>query len=259
MNEDFLKRMRKPPRREFAESLYERISKPMNQPRYRIQPFVLRRAALSLGVMGLLLLFTLMVSPSARAFAEDQIRQIGALIFRPADSEATTSSAPTALPTVAAPGDTNPPENATLLEDASRLAGFTVLEPGYLPDGYQVASVWSIDRRDTGVYVVSTFRNAANNQFLLLNQIDYAPGASFEQTYGVNDQLSDVTVNGMDGVWITGRPMTDPTDHSPKPASERQLYSTDWLVWQEGNITYTLIGNGLTQEEMIRIAESLGR
>lgn len=257
MNDDFLKSMRKPPRREFADELYERISKPMHQPRYRIEPLVLRRAALTLGIASLLLLLTVMISPAARAFAEEQIRQIGALIFsyRPSGTEV----APTALPTVPAPGDTNPPENATLLEDASRLSGFTVLEPDYLPEGYQVASVWSIDRRESGVYVVSTFRNATQNQFLLLNQIDYAPGASFEQTYADNEQLADVSVRGQQGVWITGRLMTDPTDHAPVPQAERQLYPTNWLVWQEGDITYALFGNGLLQEEMIKIAESLGR
>jgi hypothetical protein len=257
MNDDFLKRMRKPPRREFANELYERISKPMNEPRYRIEPFVLRRAALTLGTVILLLLLTLMVSPAARTFAEEQFRQIGALIFRPADTQ--PAKAPTALPTAPAPSDMNPPESATLLEDASRLSGFTVLAPNYLPKGYQVASVWSIDHQDSGVYVVSTFRHAANNQFLLLNQIDYTPGASFEQSYGDNEQLSDVSVRGGAGVWITGRLMTDPTDHSPKLQAEPQLYPTNWLVWQEGEITYALFGNGLSQQEMIKIAESLGR
>lgn len=254
MNDDFLKSMHKPPRRAFVNELYERINQPMNESRYRIEPFVLRRAVLTLGIASLLLLATVMVSPAARAFAEEQFRQIGALIFRPLDAGPVTA----VPPTVPAPGDTNPPENSTLLEDASRLSGFTVLAPGYLPDGYTVASVWSVDHKESGVYVVSTFRHAANNQFLLLNQIDYTPGASFEQTYGGNEQLSDVSVRGQQGVWITGRLMTDPTDHSPDLQAEPQLYPTNWLVWQEGEITYTLFGNELSQEEMIKIGESLG-
>jgi hypothetical protein len=214
-----------------------------------------------MGVVSLLLLLTVMVSPTARAFAGEQFRQIGALIFRPAEKEPATSSvaATSVRPTVPAPGDTNPPENATLLEDASRLSGFTVLAPDYLPEGYTVDSVWSIDRQESGIYVVSTFRNDSNNQFLLLNQVDYAPGASFEQTYFDNEQLSDASVRGQAAVWITGRLMTDPTDHSPKLQVEPQLYPTNWLVWQEGEITYALFGNGLSQQEMIKIVESLGR
>lgn len=259
MNEDFLNRMRKPPRREFANELYERINHPTSQPGYRIEPWVLRRAALTIGFVGLLLLATVILSPAARAFAEEQIRQIGALIFRPAEVSSAPSPIPaaTAQPTIPAPGDTNPPEKATLLEDASRLSGFTVLAPEYLPAGYTVDSVWSIDRRESGVYVVSTFRNDANNQFLLLNQIDYAPGARFVQTYADNEQVSDAQVRGHAGVWITGRLMTDPTDHTPRAEAERQLYSTNWLVWEEDGITYTLFGNDLSQQEMIQIAESL--
>ena len=107
MNDEFLKRMRKPPRRESANELYERISKPMNEPRYRIEPFVLRRAALTVGAVGLILLLTVMVSPAARAFAGEQFRQIGALIFRPAEVE--PAAATSVRPTVPAPGDTNPP------------------------------------------------------------------------------------------------------------------------------------------------------
>jgi hypothetical protein len=260
MNDDFLTRLRKPPRREFANELYKRINKPMSEERTRYNPFLFRRAALAVGVLGLLLLFTLLVSPAGRAFADEQIRQIGALIFRRLDADpASPEAAPTQpQPTVPAPGDTNPPQNATLLEDASRLAGFTVIAPNYLPEGYQVASVWSIDRQESGIYVVSSFRNAAKNQFLLLNQIQYAPGASFEQTYGDNEQLFDVRVRGQDGVWITGRLMTDPTDHTPDPHAEPKLYPTNWLVWSEGDLTYALFGNDLSQAEMIRIAESLG-
>jgi hypothetical protein len=53
------------------------------------------------------------------------------------------------------------------LEDASRLSGFTVLAPDYLPQGHMVDNVWSIDRRESGIYMVSTFRDDTNNQFLL--------------------------------------------------------------------------------------------
>jgi hypothetical protein len=259
MNDDFLKKMRKPPRREFANELYMRISKPMNEPSHTVEPFVLRRVALATGIVSLVLLLTLMVSPTARAFAQDQIRQIGALIFQPIDRESTSWPIVTAQPTSIAPGDTNPPENATLLEDASRLSGFDVLAPEYLPEGYAVDSVWSIDKRESGIYVVSTFRNDANSQFLLLNQIDYESGANFVQTYADNEQVSDVSVRQQAGVWITGRLMADPTDHRPNSQAEPQLYPTNWLVWEESGITYALFGNGLSQAEMVRIAESLER
>ncbi len=255
MNDDFLKRMRKPPRREFADELYERINRPMNESRFGIEPYALRRAAFAAGAVGLLLILTVIISPAARTFAEAQFRQVGALIFRPIDHESSTA----VQPTMAAPGDASPVEKATSLEDASRLAGFTVMAPDYLPEGYAVDTVWSIDRQVSGLYVVSSFRNEPSSQFLLLNQVTYAPGASFEQSYGENEQLSEVRVRGHSGVWISGRFMTDPTDHSPQDAAEPRLYPTNWLVWHEGSITYALFGNGLSQQEMIKIAESLAR
>ena len=169
-----------------------------------------------MAMLGLLLSATLLISPAARAFAGEQFRQIGALIFRQLDPDQALLEAEAAspVPTVPAPGDTTPPQQTSLLEDASRLAGFSVVAPGYLPEGYEVDTVWSIDRRESGIYVVSSFRDAAKQQFLLLNQIRYAPGASFEQTLGGNETLSDVEVRGTAGLWITGRLMTDPTDRS---------------------------------------------
>jgi hypothetical protein len=71
--------------------------------------------------------------------------------------------------------------------------------------------------------------------------------------------VSDASVRGLVGVWITGRLMTDPTDHSPKLQGEPQLVPTNWLVWQEGDITYALFGNDLSWQEMSSIAEPLGR
>lgn len=259
MNDDFLTRLRKPPPREFADDLYTRISRPMFTHRLNSNLFS-RRVAFAMAMLGLLLSATLLISPAARAFAGEQFRQIGALIFRQVDPDQALLQAEAAspVPTVPAPGDTTPPQQTSLLEDASRLAGFSVVAPGYLPEGYEVDTVWSIDRRESGIYVVSTFRDAAKQQFLLLNQIRYAPGASFEQSLGSNETLSDVEVRGTAGLWITGRLMTDPTDHTVGMQAEPKLYETDLLVWQEGDITYHLFGNGLSQAEMIRIAESLG-
>lgn len=259
MNVDFLTRMRKPPRREFSTELYQRINKPMSEQHMGYDLLSFRRAVLTVSVPVLLLYLTLLVSPAARAFANEQFRQIGALIFRQMETDpAASEAAVTSKPTVPAPGDMNPPQNATLLEDASRLAGFTVLAPSYIPEGYQVDNVWSIDHRESGIYVVSSFRYDERDQFLLLNQIEYTPGASFEGYLGDNEQLYDVNVRGTNGVWITGRLMTDPTEHSVELQTEPLPHATNLLVWKEGDVTYALFGNGISQTEMIRIAESLG-
>src|SRR5258706_5956713 len=77
MNDDFLNKFRKAPRPEFAASLYQRISKPMQT---QTKPRTLRFAALTLSLLAVLTA-TLFLSPSARAFAQSLLRQIGGYAF----------------------------------------------------------------------------------------------------------------------------------------------------------------------------------
>src|SRR5260221_4291525 len=77
MNDDFLNKFRKAPRPEFAASLYQRISKPMQT---QTKPGTLRFAALTLSLLAVLTA-TLFLSPSARAFAQSLLHQIGGYAF----------------------------------------------------------------------------------------------------------------------------------------------------------------------------------
>jgi hypothetical protein len=77
MNDDFLYKLRKEPRPEFAAALNQRINKPMQiQSKYPARRFT----ALALSLVAV---FTALVlfSPSARAFAEGVIRQIDGYMF----------------------------------------------------------------------------------------------------------------------------------------------------------------------------------
>src|SRR5689334_11901520 len=78
MSDDFLTRHRKAPRRKFEAALYKRISTPMEtQPKFRaIRTFAFSTAALVIIATG-----TLIVSPQARALADDIMRQVGGFIF----------------------------------------------------------------------------------------------------------------------------------------------------------------------------------
>jgi len=253
MNEKDLTRFRKSPRPEFVDALYQRISEPMTEK--TIKPNVLprRRMALALSLLLVVLLFTFTFSPAARAIANEQIRQIGALLFREAGSD----PVPTMEPTMAAPSPADAPHSVAQVQEAAGLAGFEVRAPRYLPAGYVQEDGWSVAQRESGVYVVSSYRQRENDRFLLLNQTRFAAGATFEQVYADNEAVTNVTVAGQEGVWISGRLMTDPEVAEVEPGGEPPLQPTNWLVWQEGEIVYTLFGNGLAQDEMIRIAESL--
>ena len=110
MNDEFLTRPRKPPRREIAYDFHERINKPTSKG-YLNYDLISRRAALTVSALYLLLFLTFLISPDARAFASDQIRQIGALIFRRVDENRVSIEAEASPPTPAVPalGDMDPP------------------------------------------------------------------------------------------------------------------------------------------------------
>src|SRR5215510_11262769 len=90
MNGDFLTRFRKAPRSEFVASLYQRISKPMKT---QIKQPTLRFAALTLSLLAVLTA-TLLLSPSARAFAQDIVHQVGGYVFTQGGSIDQNTKAP---------------------------------------------------------------------------------------------------------------------------------------------------------------------
>src|SRR5689334_2702549 len=79
MNDNFINQFGepKPPRREFAVSLYKRINEPMHTP---ARTLLFRTLTIILAAMALLAA-VLFVSPPARAFADGVIHQFGFFIF----------------------------------------------------------------------------------------------------------------------------------------------------------------------------------
>ncbi len=241
MNDDFLTRLRRPPRPEFAAALYERISTPMNtQPKFQTW----RTLSLSLGALVALAALILVVTPSARAFAEGVIRQIGGYAFTQDPFDA--AKGPSSVGFVRT-GDTVSVQiakgvpSASSPAEASSLAGFTVLAPSYLPAGYSAMSGWIVATESNGTVVTIAYKDGANN-FFAINQLKVGAGDP-AQTYH-RDQIVDVKVRGHDGVWL------------PDPASPN---GKNALVWEENGVTYSIIGNSLALGEMLKVAQSLGQ
>jgi hypothetical protein len=255
MNDDFLTQFRKSPRREFTTELYQRINKPMTKQSV-FNSALFRRTALAFSALAFLLTITLLLSPSARAFVGEQIRQFGGITVKPIDQSEYESGAVAPQPTEPAPAEITA-EFVKNAAEASELAGFTVLTPDYLPDGYTENSPWSVDNRDGSVYVVSSYGRHEGNRFLLLNQTRFAEGTVFEDEFGENESVTDVMVGDHAGVYLTGRLMAHP-DLGVRVRQERpELIPTNLLIWEANGITYTLIGDALDQAELIQIAESL--
>ena len=80
MNDEFLRQYRRPPRREFAEALYARIS---SAPQVRRQPTIsvsispLRQIARSLNILATTAIVVFALSPRVRASVLEQVVRVG--------------------------------------------------------------------------------------------------------------------------------------------------------------------------------------
>lgn len=247
MNEDdFLTQFRETPRPEFADQLYRRINQPMTTINTNKSP-ARRRLALTFALLSLLLVMLVLASPTARTLAADLVRQLGAITVAPADVESPAEPVPTA-----APPTNDAVTFARNVAEASAMAGFTVLQPGWLPAGYEASGDWSVASQGQGVIVVREYRAQQGEHFLIFNQYRYGSEDQFDQSYGSNETVTDVQVRGQQGLAISGRLMAHPdkVDVDPLP--------TDWLMWEEDGVNFTLFGNELGHEALMRMAESLG-
>jgi hypothetical protein len=239
MNDDFIHQFDppKPPRPEFTATLYQRITQPMKTtPRTR----VLRAVALSFAIVAVIATI-LFFSPSARAFADSIIRQfgVGGYTFIQGTSEPTVS--PEELATLRAIGKPvlQPANDAAT---ASQLAGFNVLTPSYLPDGYTVDNQpgeWTVSDDYNGVMASISFYNQAADDHITINEQMFRQGEP--NTVLSRPDIQDVTVRGQPGAWM-------PTGGGK-----------NLLAWEENGITYMIISNKLSKVEVLKVAESLGK
>jgi len=246
MNEDdkFFTQFQEAPRPEFAAALYKRISKPMDTPKNRIP---MRRMALTFTALFVFLIAAAFAYPPARAQALSLLRQIGVFII---DTQPPAVQQPTAVP----PDPTAKPLTAQSAAEAGRLAGFTVMVPQNLPDGYVQQGLLGILPNAGGKIVSSTYANSTREAFILINQYHYNPGDSFVDNVSANETVQDVEVRNHKGLWITGRMMSSPIAGQPNTGS---LRPTNWLRWEENGIVYSIMSDGLTFEEMLQLAQDL--
>jgi hypothetical protein len=248
MNDEILKQYRKAPPPEFADALYRRISE--TKMTHQTQPsFSWGRPALALAALFLIVAATLIVSPAARASAGQMWRQVGPFnLVIPGDD------GPPPQPTAAPPTGVEA-RTADAALPLSEQAGFTVMAPSYLPAGYVQHGAWSISQRVDGVNVYSGYEYESGEHFLTLNQYRYGAQEQFDQWLSENETLTNVTVRGLPGVWISGRWMANPLREPV--AGEPDLQPTGWLMWEDQGVIYTLMSNTLPLAEMIKVAESL--
>ncbi len=247
MNEDekFFTQFQETPRPDFAAAVYQRITKPMNTHQ---KSFSLRKAALTFAAACALLVTAWMAYPPTRVLALNWLRQIGVFTITTGQPDGTQ---PTAVP----PDASQKPLSASSAAEASQMAGFQVLAPASLPEGYAAEGVFSIQPNGNGKVVVTLYTNPARGTYILMNQYRYGSGDNFVGYVAGQETVVDVLVRGHAGVWIADRLVTSPIG-SLRPG-QVEPHASNWLQWDENGIVYTLISDGLTQAESLRLAESL--
>ena len=153
------------------------------------------------------------------------------------------------------PDASQKPLTAASVSEASRLAGFKVLVPASLPDGYAAESAFSIQPSGSGKVVVTVSADPVNGSYILMNQYRFGTGDSFVDNVAGQETVVDVQVRGHAGVWIADRLVTSPLD-SVRPGQVNP-HASSWLRWDDNGIVYTLISDGLTQAETLQLAEGL--
>jgi hypothetical protein len=149
MDDDFLYKFRKEPRPAFSKGLYERINRPM-----KTKPITQRVFAANwktaLAGLAIVIVLALVVSPGARAMAQDflnlfRVQRFAAISIDPArisqlennkvDIESLLSASTQVVK------DPGKPEVVSSPEAAGQQAGFTVRVPSTLPAGFSLQDI----------------------------------------------------------------------------------------------------------------------
>ena len=235
MNDKFLIRFRKPPPREFAAALYERINTDMNTQR----SFAFRRmtvaAALCLALIG-----ALAFSPSARAAIATLFREIGGITFIGPDE---TSDQEPASPDE----EVTVPEETLTLDEARAKLPYTFNLPTWVPEGYVL-----------GEYVRITYFPNNNTPVSLTWMKPQEVGGDIPIILVIGPRVNWlVDLDSVEEVQINGQPAGLVGGGWNADTGQWESDANLALTWMKGDVMYQLRSPGATVEELIQMAESI--
>jgi hypothetical protein len=238
MNDDFLTRFRKPPRREFAAALYQRINAPMNTQ----NSFGVRRFTFAAAI-GVALIAALVFSPAARAAFNGLIRQIGGITYlEPDDTHEPLQESQVTLV----------PEERLSLEQARTRVPFGIQLPSWTPEGYTMSSVVRVsyfphETLGTNPFVYISWLNSQEVGGARLIELTIAHRVSWVVDV---DHVEEVRINGQPA-GLTGGSWN--ADTGAWDTSMGDLT----LTWMHNDVMYLLRSSGAAVEDLIRMAESI--
>jgi hypothetical protein len=255
MNDDFLTRFQKSPRPEFEAALYKKINKPMRTENHAIGYL---RTAVALAALFLVLLFVF--SPTARAFAQQGIIQLGRLLIShdPTYAEQFETRINSGTPTATREPDPAPVEwqapPLLTVDEASTQAGFPSRQIGSLPENLSIVARFITQPDSVNRFTQVTTTCHSQEFILVFNQRLYEPDSA-QQVMPVGDAtVTEITVQGVKGNWIEELRLSTYVDDQNKVAPK----FANVLVWEKDGFEFWLQSTpGLSLEDMLKIAESI--
>lgn len=209
------------------------------------------------------------------AFAQEVLGQVGPYFFtnNPTRMEqqftATSEAHPLQIPR-GAPAPTSEIHNTRSVGEASTLAGFEILVPENLPDGYELVNVRVtkvMPDDSSSIVVVNTQYQAERYQdALYIQQRTYSlddPRIPFEFRVG-DAKVVELQVREQSGIWVEGTNLhysqvTPPSYPEPGVIEHGEIELIPWnlLLWEENKFLFLLHSPVLSQGNMLSVAESL--
>ena len=257
MNDDFLTRFRKSPKREFAETLYARISSEKKMSFFSLPTSSVRRVIWAAATVCLVLAVTFVLSPDVRAQTDEIIRKIGQMVF--------TDTMPRPINTpVATAAWTTTQQGMSLAEAKSELP-FAIKIPNWAPEDYSL-----IDQVTVASWTAP--KECKCNDYWQVTMIWWKPlppGNPFPKgglpnritlkitPFAVEYKIS-TDLKTLEELTINGKPTALLGIWGAAPADPRNFNLSKGLMWNEDNRTYELIAyGGVTTEDLIRMAETI--
>jgi len=244
MNDEFLYKMRRSPRPEFAEALYKRISQQRRSMMFEyLKASPIRALAWGMALLGLLLTTALAALPGARAMILRVTKQIGRITFEETDQYPGGNLSE--IPTLAA--------QQVGLSKVQAMIPFTLTLPTWVPDGFelqeevQVILPTEISRHTS----VSLQWCPVGRSYNCIHMIAECPvGAVPPSSLVVGPgNVEEVEINGQPAALVHGAWNADSQRYDPG----LQLS----LMWEQGGVTYSLFALDVQAEDLIRMAESI--
>ncbi|MEQ8674505.1 MAG: DUF4367 domain-containing protein [Aggregatilineales bacterium] len=211
----------------------------------------------SVASIVLFMLIVLTVPP-LRHLAQDIIGRFGNLIITdaPTQYELARNGTPTSTPRPR-PTGTPPGESFISLtyNEIDALLDFPIYIPQYIPDGFNFCCYGGNFFGETPNHALAFYSRQAGYHDDMLNIRQQLPDESSDLIeFAVGDAvIEEVAVNGNAGLWVgealVGQRWT--------PSGEQSYVTYNFLYWEQDGYVFSIQSDVLSQEEILRIAESM--